>query len=228
MLPLGTILTVTKCTELDGWEEVNSFNSDIEPVQVGEVKLSLGIESDTEVWKEWNSINLEYYPELKNTVHFYIENMPLNSNRKLWENYFELGILPPITDYFPKFGNSKSLGIFDLGKTSYPLVMPFIEHTENVLKPIGRSTDEPPKKLYSPVLSGNTEINNTKPNIPSNFVLLAQKASIHNLESTPVYISNENNAEISIPPHINFKLMVCTQTHYSGVPLTHKLIIKVR
>lgn len=222
-LPCGTILTVPKNTKMEGWVDYEASMGEIEPVYAGSVKLSLGMD-ESEVWKPWNSINLNHEPELKEAVFSFIENMILNDTRKGWEHYFELGVLPPIRNVFPKFGDY--LGEFSIGSVSNPLVMPFIEHTENMLRPIGQSTEEPPKKLYSPLMGGKSDFDNTVPTFPSNFVLLAQRASIHNLESNPVFTSIDGGLGASIPPNISFKLLVCTKTHYPSVPLTHKLIIK--
>ena len=219
MLPLGTILTVPKCTKLSGWEDVNSSNSDIEPVYVGTVKFSLGMD-ESDIWKDWNKIeHLDYYPELKKAIHFFIESIPFDENRKIWEENYKLGRLPSTQFLFPRID---SVGRFSLGSNSSNYFMPFIEHTENQLRPIGRSTEELPKKLYSPVLGNDID----KTNIPTNFVLLAQRASNHTLEEEPYFLGSENVG--NIPAHLGMKLLVCTITHYPNVPLSHKLIIKVK
>lgn len=221
-LPSGTILTVLNDTYIDGWTDYEPRMGYIEPVYAGSVKLSFGMD-ESEVWKPWDTINLNYEPELKCVVQHLIESMPLDDIRDVWEHYFSLGILPPVNGHFPRFD---TIGKFSIGNSSQSLIMPFIEHTENMLRPIGQSTDEAPKKLYSPIMGGKTKFDNNTPSFPCNFVLLAQRASVHNLEDTPVYTSTDGSVGASIPPNVGFKLLVCTQTHYSGVPLTHKLIIK--
>lgn len=223
-LPIGTILTVPKDTYLVGWEDVTELNSTIAPVRAGSIKLSFGMD-ESEVWKDWDKVNLFCEPELNCAVQHFIECLPCNDSRTVWGQYIATGKLPPIRGLFPKFGNY--VGEFSVGSNSHPMIMPFIEHTENMFRPIGHSTDEPPKKVYSPYMGGKTQFDNTAPTFPSPFVLLAQRASVHNLEDTPVYTSTEDGVGVSIPPNLEFKLLVCTQTYYPNVPLTHKLIIKV-
>lgn len=223
-LPIGTILTVPKDTYLVGWEDVTELNSTIEPVRAGSVRLSFGMD-ESEVWQDWDKVNLFCEPELNCVVQQFIECMSCDESRAGWEHYFISGKLPPIKGFFPKFGNR--IGEFSVGNSGHPMIMPFIEHTENMFRPIGQSTDEPPKKVYSPFMGGKTKFDNTVPSFPSPFVLLAQRASVHNLEDTPVYTATEYGSHVPIPPNLEFKLLVCTQTHYPNVPLTHKLIIKV-
>ena len=74
-LPCGTILTVPKDTEMEGWVDYEASMGEIEPVYAGSVKLSLGMD-ESDIWKDWNKIeHLDYYPELKKAIHFFIKSI---------------------------------------------------------------------------------------------------------------------------------------------------------
>lgn len=237
-LPIGTILTVPKTYNTpDGWMDYIEYLSlydqsselaeaiglhyleSLHPVQAGAIKLSLGGE-DTGSWVEWTKVgHLNQYPELKCRLQHIVSLMPNGETRKTWEQSLEFGYLPDISTMF--FCANKEAGHFHQGNSGGMYIYPVIEHSENMLRPLGQTVNEEPKALYSPVEADKV----SKSKLPANFVLLGQDASLHRLREVPTMFQIGNGG-VGFPPHMTVQVLINTYTYIPSVPHTHKLIIK--
>lgn len=223
--PQGTMLVVPKNVQIQGWIDyldliVSQRKGQVPVTYAGEIQLTFGIEPMNEYWEDWDSVILDRCPDLKKYVSLYVQLMTLGSKqRTIWEQALERDKLPALATTFPRF--SFNAGEFEEGTVSEMYHYPVIEHTENMLKPLGLSSYEEPKEVYSPVSSFIEEPSTT----PANLVLLAQKPSIHRLKEDPKLLRT-GNSPVGYPDHVTMKLKVCTTNHISSIPTTHKYIIK--
>lgn len=235
-MPIGTILTVPKnwfnesyidyqnYLKLDKYPKLaaalgSKYLNPINMVPAGAIQFGLA-DFEMYTWKQWDEVGaLSKYPQLKCFISEFIQNLPLGEVRTLWENAHKLDVLPDISGLF--FRADVIGGVFSDGQCGGNYFYPMIEHTENVLKSLGRSTPEEPKKLYSSVIGEDVRDSN----IPANFVLLGQDASIHRLEQSPRLIESGTGG-VGFPAHMTVKVLVNTEYYYPSVPRTHKIVIK--
>lgn len=225
-LPLGTILTVPKDITVVGYKDYLTYleegnTGSIEPVKVGNLRFDL-FGTETGSWKEWNSVgHISQYPELKCYLFHFYQSFPLDSpERKVWEDTYNMGFLPDISNRF--FKVSSTGGVFDIGSIGAMYHFPVIEHTENLMRPIGQTLHEDPKDLYSPIVAQNVTVTD----VPANLVLLGQRPSVHTLKE-PANLIQSGNDVVGHPANMSVRVMINTETHIPGIPNTHKLMIKV-
>lgn len=208
-LPKGTILFVENSIDLKefpAWDIYDGF----EPELVGNIRLGFEDFKKNKYYKKWENIrNLSMYPELKEYVFNLFQELPKGTkSRELWETAYDLDTLPNIQDLFIAIDYRRS-GWFVDGSVGTILHTPMIEHTENTVKPMGISSVEEPKDIYSPVSSYNLQISDT----PANFLLLAQRATLHNLKELPMMVQTGEDC-IGYPNHITMNVYINTQTYY--------------
>ena len=208
-LPKGTILFVENSIDLKefpAWDIYDGF----EPELVGNIRLGFEDFKKNKYYKKWENIrNLSMYPELKEYVFNLFQELPKGTkSRELWETAYDLDTLPNIQDLFIAIDYRRS-GWFVDGSVGTILHTPMIEHTENTVKPMGISSVEEPKDIYSPVSSYNLQISDT----PANFLLLAQRTSLHNLKELPMMVQTGEDC-IGYPNHITMNVYINTQTYY--------------
>ena len=217
-LPTGSIITVPCNSNPQGYSDIDERA--FPKVKAGEIKLNLFGSVEYPTWKEWHTVgHLSQYPELECTLKLWVQELPLGEIRTYWEKSLQLGFLPDIETLF--FGISKKAGLFINGKAGGQYFYPMIEHTENVLRPIGQSTQEAPKETFSSVIGENVEDST----IPANFVLLAQRKSIYNLKSDPMLIQ-AGSGTFGYPAHLTTEIWINTQSYYPSLPYGYKYMIK--
>ena len=208
-LPKGTILFVENSIDLKEFPAWNIYDG-FEPELVGNIRLGFEDFKKNKYYKKWENIrNLSMYPELKEYVFNLFQELPKGTkSRELWETAYDLDTLPNIQDLFIAIDYRRS-GWFVDGSVGTILHTPMIEHTENTVKPMGISSVEEPKDIYSPVSSYNLQISDT----PANFLLLAQRATLHNLKELPMMVQTGEDC-IGYPNHITMNVYINTQTYY--------------
>lgn len=245
-LPIGTILTVpASTTPCNQWiEYVDNLQINllypnlykvlkqevlpaiINKVPAGAIQFSISSDSYG-TWKLWGDVfPLRNYPELLDVIKKIINNPYLTEDQKsFWGSAIHAGMLPNIENMFFSGTNLPNGSMFAKGVNgeSSHFYYPAIEHTEDILKPLGKSSVEPPKTLFNTVIGKDIQ----ETDIPANFVLLGQRPSIHLLEK-PAMLLKENHFEyVGFPDSLKVNILINTETYCPNIPKSHKLIIKV-
>lgn len=222
-LPKGTILTVPVECNIQGWSDYlpyalcnQSCYAPSSLVRAGSIKLTFGIEPENEYWKAWDSVRLDYCDDLKTAVSLYIQNMPFDKVRDIWETAFNNGRLPDIERYIRIHDEG---GLIGDGNTKANLQYPMMEHKDNFLKPIGLGTPTDVKETLEPSNTGYFT------DIPAKYIYLVQRVNSHEFKDTPTMYQIGAGME-TYPSYVTMKVMVNTVNHFSGIPATHKYIIK--
>lgn len=183
--------------------------------------LQFGISQQTfDTWVDWEQIiQLSDYPQLEKYFHRYVQNLPAGVTRDLWEKALAANQLPQVTDMFFRVGEA---GSFNEGSNGSLYHYPVIEFDHTTLVPLGTTTVSDAKDVYSSVEGLNVH----STDIPANLVLLAQNPQQYKLKE-PAKLIRSGSEEVGFPSHMGIRLWVNTETYYSGVPRTHKLVIKV-
>lgn len=245
--PIGSIMTVPLTYTKDGYidyQEGQRFNKTLYPelfkvlgtdtfgtstdsneqLPVGTVIHYLG-SSIPEGWIEWRSQtgNLRNYPDLVQLLKQVMQGLSLE-DRQVWEEALSRQTFPQLDNFFLKAGSfnngqTSEGSLPSLGFTTLPVVL----DTSNTLNPLGvaRCTED---KLLSPIINAKT----VESQIDTQVVLVGQKTENYfdvNPKLVNVNLGSGVGTEVS-PRHLTTRLIVKARRLNTGVPSTHKQIIK--
>lgn len=253
--PIGTILTVPKTINIDGYidyTEGETFNHILYPelfkvlttnkfgstgntiennMPIGSLVYSLNTGNIPNGWVEWNSLigNLSNYPKLKEVLENMVRNLPLNSEVRLeWEKALAKNSLPNFDGkFFIRKGNLSNVGEYLVDSVNVPIfnVMPMVIDNSNTLNPLGFSRKLYEERVISPIASQEV----TESLQETNVVITGQRVDSFADLPKPVRtfkIGSSNNKFETYPKHINARLLIKADNSVNNIPSTHKQIIK--